>query len=95
MIGIGFLAFLTLLGIGVVVVAAKIVIGAAGGAPRGAAEIATDLVVAWIGGWLGSPVFGHWFETVRYQQIYIFPALLGAVAAVLIKHWYDRRATPA
>ncbi|MDR7479966.1 MAG: hypothetical protein QN122_03375 [Armatimonadota bacterium] len=95
MVGIGFLAFLTLLGIGTVVVAAKIVIGAAPGGPRSAAEVATDLVFGWVGGWLGSPVFGHWFENVRYQEIYIFPALLGAVAAVLLKHWYDRRVIPA
>lgn len=95
MVGISFLAFLTLLGIGTVVVAAKIVISAATSGPRSAAEIATDLVFAWIGGWVGSPVFGHWFENVRYQQIYIFPALLGAAAAVLVKHWYDRRVLPA
>ncbi len=95
MVGIGFQAFLILLGVAIVVVAAKIVIGAAATGPRSAAEVATDLVFAWVGGWLGSPVFGHWFENVRYQQIYIFPALLGAVAAVLLKHWYDRRVIPA
>jgi len=95
MVGIGFLAFLTLLGIGIVVVAAKIVISAATTGPRSAGEIATDLVFAWLRGWLGSPVFGHWFENVRYQQIYIFPTLLGAVAAILLKHWYDQRVTPA
>lgn len=89
MIGMGFLSFLTLLGISVVVAAAKIVISLAGPG-RDPLEFFADLTVAWLGGWLGSPVFGFWFSDLRYQQIFIVPAVLGAAAAVVLKEWYVR-----
>ena len=38
------------------------------------------LIAAWLGGWLGSPVLGHWFESVKLADIYLIPALLGAFA---------------
>ncbi|HID96501.1 MAG TPA: hypothetical protein EYP53_10685 [Candidatus Latescibacteria bacterium] len=42
-----------------------------------------QLVVAWIGAWLGTPVFGNWgFWTVNY--ICIIPAVLGSIAAVML-----------
>jgi hypothetical protein len=87
MVGIDFLSFLVLLGISIVVAAARIVISWAG-ARRDTLEFFADLTVAWLGGWLGSPVFGFWFSEVRYQQIFIIPALLGAAAAVILKEWY-------
>jgi uncharacterized membrane protein YeaQ/YmgE (transglycosylase-associated protein family) len=34
----------------------------------------------WVGAWLGSPVLGHWFESVKIAGIYLIPALLGAFA---------------
>ena len=43
-----------------------------------------QLIVSWVGAWLGSPVFGHWFEQVRLEQVYIIPAILGAVALTWI-----------
>lgn len=89
MIGLDFLSFLVLLGISVVVAAARIVI-ALGGGRRDALEVFADLTVAWLGGWLGSPVFGFWFSDLRYQQIFIVPAVLGAAAAVVLKEWYIR-----
>lgn len=82
-IGIDFLSFLVLLRISVVVVAAKIVIS-------DPLEVSADLTVAWLGGWLGSPVFGFWFPELRYQEVFIVPALLGAAAAVVLKEWYIR-----
>ncbi len=88
-IGIDFLSFLVLLGISVVIAAAKIVISLAG-TRRDPLEVFADLTVAWLGGWLGSPVFGFWFPELRYQQIFIVPALLGAAAAVVLKEWYIR-----
>jgi uncharacterized membrane protein YeaQ/YmgE (transglycosylase-associated protein family) len=38
------------------------------------------LIIAWLGAWLGSPVFGHWLWKV--ENIYIVPALLGAIASI-------------
>jgi uncharacterized membrane protein YeaQ/YmgE (transglycosylase-associated protein family) len=38
------------------------------------------LGVGWVGAWLGSPVLGHWFESVKLAGIYLIPALLGAFA---------------
>jgi uncharacterized membrane protein YeaQ/YmgE (transglycosylase-associated protein family) len=40
------------------------------------------VLVGWVGGWLGSPVFGHWPENMTLGSIYLVPALLGAGAAV-------------
>ena len=36
--------------------------------------------VGWVGGWLGSPVLGHWLWNI--QSVYIVPAILGAIAAI-------------
>lgn len=95
MIGISFLSFLVLLGISVVVAAAKIVFSLAA-ERREPLEFFADLTFAWLGGWLGSPVFGFWFEDLRYEQIFIVPALLGAAGAVILKEWHVRhRSTPA
>jgi uncharacterized membrane protein YeaQ/YmgE (transglycosylase-associated protein family) len=44
----------------------------------------SKVVVAWIGGWLGSPVFGYWWEAVAYRDIYVIPAILGAVALTIL-----------
>lgn len=35
-------------------------------------------ITGWFGAWLGSPVFGHWFEPVKVGNTYLIPALLGA-----------------
>jgi uncharacterized membrane protein YeaQ/YmgE (transglycosylase-associated protein family) len=35
-------------------------------------------IAGWVGGWLGSPILGHWFERVTIANIYLIPALLGA-----------------
>ncbi len=36
------------------------------------------LIAGWVGAWLGSPVLGHWFERVKFANIYLVPALVGA-----------------
>ena len=36
------------------------------------------LIAGWVGAWLGSPVFGHWFAHFELASVYIIPALLGA-----------------
>ncbi len=38
------------------------------------------LIAGWVGAWLGSPVLGHWFERVKFANIYLLPALVGAFA---------------
>ncbi|MBN1386854.1 MAG: hypothetical protein JW965_00300 [Bacteroidales bacterium] len=43
----------------------------------------SKVIFGWIGAWLGSPVFGHWFESVKYDNVYIIPAILGSVAFLI------------
>lgn len=43
----------------------------------------SKVIFGWIGAWLGSPVFGHWFESVKYENIYIIPAILGSIAFLI------------
>jgi uncharacterized membrane protein YeaQ/YmgE (transglycosylase-associated protein family) len=38
------------------------------------------VIMGWLGAWLGTPIFGHWFWKV--ENVYIVPAILGAVAAI-------------
>lgn len=38
------------------------------------------LIVGWFGAWLGSPILGHWLWKV--ENVYIVPAILGAIAAI-------------
>ena len=42
-------------------------------------------VVGWVGAWLGTPVLGHWFDGLRFANIYIIPAFLGGfIGAFLV-----------
>lgn len=86
MIGMSFAAFLVLAVIAVVVslimhyvVKVKLISG-----------YIVELIIAWIGGWLGAPVLGHWFEPVRLDQVYIIPAILGAFAALFLARGGNR-----
>jgi uncharacterized membrane protein YeaQ/YmgE (transglycosylase-associated protein family) len=82
MIGMGFLSFLWLLIIAVVVSVVLyylIKIQLASG-------YWMQLIVSWIGAWLGGPVFGKWFASVQISGIYIIPAILGAIALT----WFCR-----
>jgi uncharacterized membrane protein YeaQ/YmgE (transglycosylase-associated protein family) len=35
-------------------------------------------IAGWVGAWLGSPVLGHWAQSLKYDSIYFVPALIGA-----------------
>jgi len=79
MLEIGFASFLTLLVIGVIVAATyhwvlryRFL--------EGIDSFVGKIALGWIGGWLGSPVLGHWLWKI--QSVYIVPAILGAIAAV-------------
>jgi uncharacterized membrane protein YeaQ/YmgE (transglycosylase-associated protein family) len=50
------------------------------------------VIVAWAGAWLGSPILGHWFESIKLAGIYLLPALLGAFvgAFALTATWKAR-----
>ncbi len=46
-------------------------------------------VLGWFGGWLGSPVLGHWPETLKVGSVYIIPAILGAAVAIFLgRFWF-------
>ncbi len=81
MIGMNVVSFLTLLVISVVVsfvlhylVKYRLAEGLEG--------FLGKLMVGWLGGWLGSPVLGHWPESLKLGSIYLVPALLGSLVAV-------------
>jgi uncharacterized membrane protein YeaQ/YmgE (transglycosylase-associated protein family) len=39
-----------------------------------------EVMVGWLGAWLGSPVLGHWLWKIG--DIYVVPAILGAIVAI-------------
>ena len=44
---------------------------------------ASKVLIGWVGAWLGSPVFGHWWQGLNYNHVYIVPAILGSLATVV------------
>jgi uncharacterized membrane protein YeaQ/YmgE (transglycosylase-associated protein family) len=83
-----FFTFLILLAVAVVVTAAKVLLMRTRPRPL---ELGGDLVLGYVGAWLGSPVFGRWFGGISYQNVFIIPALLGAVAVLVMKTAYHAR----
>jgi hypothetical protein len=83
MIGMDFGSFIVLLIIAVVV-AGIAHYGMSYYVVGGFGSFLSKVVVAWIGAWLGSPVFGHWFGSVMYGSVYIIPAILGAIATTVL-----------
>ncbi len=79
MIGISFLAFLVLL-VAALIAAAVLHYVCCYRLLEGLDGFLGKCVAGWIGAWLGSPVLGHWFEKVKFADIYLIPALLGAFA---------------
>jgi uncharacterized membrane protein YeaQ/YmgE (transglycosylase-associated protein family) len=61
--------------------------------PRRYLSLSSDLVLGYVGAWLGTPVFGRWVEGISYQNVSIIPALLGAIAILVLETAYcERRA---
>lgn len=83
MIGMGFTSFLVLLVISVVV-SLVLHFGLDYYIRTGWDSIASKVIVGWLGAWLGSPVFGHWFETLHYEDIYYVPAALGSLSLLVL-----------
>lgn len=44
----------------------------------------SKVVVGWVGAWLGSPVFGHWFPGLNWHEVYFIPAILGSFALLVL-----------
>ena len=44
---------------------------------------ASKVLIGWVGAWLGSPVFGYWWQGLNYKEVYIVPAILGSLASIV------------
>lgn len=83
MIGMDFVSFIILLGISIVV-SAVLHYGFKYYVKPGMESFVAKVIFGWIGAWLGTPVFGHWFEGVSYEGVFIIPAILGSLAFLII-----------
>ena len=83
MIGMNFISFLILLVISIVVSAVLHFVFMYYVRP-GWNSFISKVIFGWIGAWLGTPVFGYWFECVKYEEVYIIPAILGSLAFLII-----------
>ena len=84
MIGMSFLPFLVILIISVVISLISFFVKGfriEGCKCRGFCPL---VIVGWIGGWLGSPVFGNWFQALSVGGVFIIPAILGSIAAICL-----------
>jgi len=83
MIGMDFVSFIILLGISIVVsVVVHFVLKYY--VMPGVWSFISKVIFGWIGAWLGSPVFGHWFCGVECGEVYIIPAILGSLALLIM-----------
>jgi len=83
MIGMNFVSFIILLVISIVVSAVLHFVFKYYVRP-GWNSFISKVIFGWIGAWLGSPVFGYWFEGVKYEEVYIIPAILGSLAFLIL-----------
>ena len=83
MLGMDFNSFLILLVISIVV-CAILHYGCKYYVTAGPWSFCSKVVVGWIGAWLGSPVFGNWWDGLAWGQVYYIPAILGAAAMVIV-----------
>lgn len=83
MVGMDFISFLILLVVSVVVSGA-LHFGLKYYVIPGTSSYLSKVVIGWLGAWLGSPVFGHWWNGVSYGEVYIVPAVLGSLAAIVL-----------
>lgn len=82
MIGMDFMSFLILLIISLIV-SVILHFGFKYYVVPGFCSFLSKVFIGWIGAWLGSPVFGYWFESIKYKQVYIVPAILGCVLLLI------------
>ena len=83
MIGMNFISFIIVLVISLVV-SAVLHFGVKYYIIPGLSSYLSKVVVGWLGAWLGSPVFGHWWQGLNYKEVYIVPAILGAFALLVL-----------
>jgi len=83
MIGMDFVSFLILLVISIII-SAILHFGCKFYLRPGWESFISKVVLGWIGAWLGSPVFGHWFAGVKYGKVFIIPAILGSLALLTL-----------
>ncbi len=83
MIGMGFLAFVTLLAISFV---AAIVVhsGFRYRFLSGIDGFLAKWIIGWVGAWIASPVLGYWFGGVSVGNQYIIPAFIGAFSGAFM-----------
>jgi uncharacterized membrane protein YeaQ/YmgE (transglycosylase-associated protein family) len=82
MIGMDFISFLILLIISVVIsgilhFAFKYYI------VPGWGSYFSKVLIGWVGAWLGSPVFGYWWQGLNCKEVYIVPAILGSLLLLI------------
>ena len=77
MIGMGFLAWLTLAAISCTA-AAIVHYGFGYRYLRGIDGFFAKWILGWIGAWIASPVLGYWFTGLAVGHQYIIPAFIGA-----------------
>ncbi len=82
MIGMDFISFLILLVISVVI-SGILHFGFKYYIVPGWWSFLSKVFVGWIGAWLGSPVFGYWWQGLNYKQVYIVPAILGCLLLLI------------
>lgn len=83
MIGMNFLSFILLLIISVIV-SAVMHYGMKFYIRPGFGSFLSKIIFGWFGAWLGTPVFGEWWQGVKYQDVYVIPAILGSIAILII-----------
>lgn len=83
MIGMDFVSFLILLVISIVV-SAILHFWLQYYVTAGMWSYCSKVVVGWVGAWLGSPVLGYWWPGLNYQSVYYIPAILGAMALIVV-----------
>jgi uncharacterized membrane protein YeaQ/YmgE (transglycosylase-associated protein family) len=83
MIGMDFVSFLILLIISIVI-SGILHYGLKFYVNPGLDSFCSKIVIGWVGAWLGSPVFGHWWEGLKYEQVYYIPAILGCLGILVL-----------
>jgi uncharacterized membrane protein YeaQ/YmgE (transglycosylase-associated protein family) len=83
MIGMDFVSFLILLVISIVVSGILHYLLEYYVTP-GLWSFLSKVVVGWVGAWLGSPVFGHWFPGLNWHEVYFIPAIVGSFALLVL-----------